>query len=75
MEADITAFVDIPHIGELKIGEFKGNLKTGIEINVGIRIVSGTFRLYLDGGYVWLQYNVVCLSKVEKGAYELFELP
>ena len=75
MDADITAFTHIYFFGEQKIGELKGNLKIGIEINVGVRVASGTIRLYEESGYIWSQYNLVIFGIVEKGTHKLFELP
>ena len=72
---DIAAFVDIPYVGELKIGELKGNLKSSVEIKVGIEAVSGTFRMFFAGGYVCLDYDLVIFGTVEKGTIVLFGLP
>jgi len=73
-EVDASLAIYIPIWGWQTLVHFKGNLKQGIIVNVGVGPAKGSLRLYLQDGWVWAQVDISFLSHHIKGYYKLFKV-
>ncbi|KAG8921170.1 hypothetical protein FRC02_000409, partial [Tulasnella sp. 418] len=75
LDVDIAAYVKIPGLPALKVGELKGNLNDGIEISFDLVIIKGSLRLYIKDKCLWLAYELTVFGTTWSGDIELICLP
>ena len=68
----IDAIIHVPIWGTRKAGEFKGNLKDGIDTTMALTgIVSGPTRLYIQSGHIWIHFVLKIINKTYAAAFPL----
>ena len=75
LEAFLIAYVNIPIVGKTKIGEVRGNLHTGIWIDINPVIARGKIGLTLENNKeVWLHVDLTSPFGSVKKDVRLFSL-
>jgi len=59
----------------IKIGEFKGNLGTGITIPVKIPKVTGSISLFVKDHALWIRFDLTVFGKHFSATLKLVNLP
>jgi len=71
----ITAFIKVSFFPAVKIGEFKGNLITGITISFKIPKVSGSISLFIQNKALWIKFDLTVFGKHYGATLKILPLP
>jgi len=71
----ITAYIKLPFLPAIRIGEFKGSLLHGITISVKIPKVSGSISLFVQNKALWIKFDLTVFGKHFGATLKLLPLP
>ena len=64
-----------PLFPAVKVGEFKGNLLTGITIPVNTYNLHGTVTLFAKEQALWIKFDLIIFGRHRIGTFKVMPLP